>query len=285
MTIELPAPVILTRDQEIDLAKRIEAGLFARHLLDLAPCPANVVPLRPRPPRGELEAVAADGDEAWRDFFLANLRLVMFIAMRWSRRYRLDVEDVFQEGCLGLATAIQRWDHARGTKFCTLAWAQVTCWVRRACVERGGACEAPSWWMDTQNDLRRRHGELQGALGRETVTSELATTVGRTSAWVERTLAWEPPRSVSELPDVEAEPEPETDASARMRCSIGLAQMPDLERRVVIGHFGLSGRAYSYESMAASLGYSVRQIKAAEVRGLVRLRGLVTDMAEQELAA
>ena len=278
MTIELPPQTILTREQEIDLAKRIEAGVFARHLLCDAPDGAPG-----RPTAAELTAVADDGADAWREFFLANLRLVMVIAVRWARSYRQDVEDAFQEGCLGLAQAIQRWDHARGTRFSTLAWGQITWRVRKQCVERGGAAEAPAWWMDEQATLRRRHVELQAQLGRRTGSAELAASLGRPPSWVGHVLTWEPPRQMAVLPDVPV-PLPDADPSARNRCLTGLARMPERERRVVVGHFGLSGRTQTYESLAQSLGCSLRHVKQLETRGLRRLRDLISADDEAELA-
>jgi len=275
MTIHLPATAILTREDEADLAKRIEAGVFAHHLLDAGACAAEPDGRdgrrRPAPTREELAAVAADGDAAWCEFFLANLRLVMLISARWARRYRLDVEDVFQEGCLGLAHALRRWDHRRGTKFCTLAWGQISWRVRRICIERAGASGAPSWWLDVQTGTRSGHTELHGQWGREPTVGELAEHLGQAVDVVARALTWEPPCTVAVLPEV---PAPEVGASSPERelCVAGLARIPEQERRVIAAHWGLIGAPLSYEEVASAVGWPVRQVKAVEERGMARLR-------------
>ncbi|MGH3270903.1 MAG: sigma-70 family RNA polymerase sigma factor, partial [Trebonia sp.] len=111
---------LLTAEQEVDLAKRIEAGLFAEHKLDAEP------DLSPEH-RHDLELVAEDGRRAKAHMLEANLRLVVSVAKKYSDR-GLSLLDVVQEGNLGLIRAVEKFDYAKGYKFSTYAmW-----WIRQA---------------------------------------------------------------------------------------------------------------------------------------------------------
>lgn len=113
----------LTAETEEELAKAIEAGVYARHILD-----AGDVETRMR--RRELELVVQEGEDARTQFILANLRLVVSLAKRYTGRGVL-FSDLIQEGNLALMRAVEKFDYARGFKFSTYA----TWWIRQA-VER-----------------------------------------------------------------------------------------------------------------------------------------------------
>src|SRR5579875_1897013 len=120
---------LLTAEQEVDLAKRIEAGLFAEHKLDTEP------DLDPDL-RRDLELVAEDGRRAKAHMLEANLRLVVSVAKKYSDR-GLSLLDVVQEGNLGLIRAVEKFDYTKGYKFSTYAmW-----WIRQA-IQRGFADSA-----------------------------------------------------------------------------------------------------------------------------------------------
>jgi len=138
---------LLTPDEEVTLAQRIEAGVFAEHLL-VAGCPSYAT-------TGELWAVRADGKAAWLEFFQANLRLAAHIANRWAIRFRVESDDIMQECCVALAGAIRAWDWARGTKFSTLAWPRMTNAAEAACWQRYSGGQSPTWWMRTKSAARR----------------------------------------------------------------------------------------------------------------------------------
>lgn len=279
MTIPLPVHE-LSRDEEMRLARRIEAGVFAAYLLSQvqdAPV-AHPLPARVEAAPADLESVVFDGRAAWSDFYLANLRLVNLIAARWARLYRLEIEDVFQEGCLGLAHAIRRWDYARGTKFCTLAWHDITWRIRDFCLRRGGACTAPSWWLQMQADLRREADHLEVAAEAD-IMPQLAERAGRPVTWVENALAWEPPSSTDDLPD-QAAPEPDTRTHLADRCHARLSAVPAFERDIIVQHFGLFGARKTYRTLAQSIGCSVNRIKTAEEQGLALLRAALADDAD-----
>lgn len=109
---------LLNAQEEVALARRIEAGLYAEHLLET------------RGPDPDLEAVAQDGRAARERMICANLRLVLSIAKRYVHR-GLPFADVVQDGNVGLIQAVERYDHARGTRFSTCA----TWWIRKAILQ------------------------------------------------------------------------------------------------------------------------------------------------------
>ncbi|MCC2592715.1 sigma-70 family RNA polymerase sigma factor [Tessaracoccus sp. OS52] len=127
---------LLTGEEEVDLARAIEAGVYAEHLL------GNGDTSRPRD-GDALQVIAAAGRLAWQELWTGNLRLVMHHASDFSRRHGLPFEELFQEGCLGLAGAMQRYDFRRGLRFTTLAHEYVLRAVAASAARRCGMLEGP----------------------------------------------------------------------------------------------------------------------------------------------
>src|SRR5215831_804958 len=122
---------LLTAEQEVDLAKRIEAGLFAEHKLETLGLDGRAG--LDEDYRRDLEMVAEDGRRAKAHMLEANLRLVVSVAKKYSDR-GLSLLDVVQEGNLGLIRAVEKFDYTKGYKFSTYAmW-----WIRQA-IQRGFA--------------------------------------------------------------------------------------------------------------------------------------------------
>ena len=124
---------LLTAAQEVDLAKRIEAGVFAQHVLDTAAADGTELD---RQYAADLRTVVRDGKRARNHLLEANLRLVVSLAKRYTGR-GMPLLDLIQEGNLGLIRAVEKFDYAKGFKFSTYA----TWWIRQA-ITRGMADQA-----------------------------------------------------------------------------------------------------------------------------------------------
>lgn len=119
--VPLPTP-----DEEVDLARDVEAGLLASALL------RGEVTTTVHVSSVELVMLAERGRLAWQRLWTANLRLVVMLASREARRGYVCFDDLVQEGSIALADALMRWDHARGRRMSTLAWAWVEGRLRTA---------------------------------------------------------------------------------------------------------------------------------------------------------
>ncbi|MDX6739955.1 RNA polymerase sigma factor [Actinocorallia sp. A-T 12471] len=172
---------LLTADQEVDLAKRIEAGLYAEYKLENAP------PRMSSAERAELEWIAEDGNRAKAHMLEANLRLVVSVAKKYSDR-GLSLLDVVQEGNLGLIRAVEKFDYSKGYKFSTYAmW-----WIRQA-IQRGFADSArtirlPVHVLELLSKLSRIERDMHQRLGREPTAEELAVEMGKSPEQVRELL-------------------------------------------------------------------------------------------------
>jgi RNA polymerase nonessential primary-like sigma factor len=157
---------LLTAQEEVELAKRIEAGVFARHVLENDPTLSGAQ-------RADLHAVVRDGEAAKNHLLEANLRLVVSLAKRYTGR-GMPLLDLIQEGNLGLIRAVEKFDYTKGFKFSTYA----TWWIRQA-ITRGMADQSrtirlPVHLVEQVNKLARLKRELHQQLGREATNEELA---------------------------------------------------------------------------------------------------------------
>ena len=157
---------LLNAEQEVELAKRIEAGLFAEDKL------AAADKLAPKLER-ELEIIAEDGRRAKNHLLEANLRLVVSLAKRYTGRGMLFL-DLIQEGNLGLIRAVEKFDYTKGYKFSTYA----TWWIRqaitRAMADQARTIRIPVHMVEVINKLARVQRQMLQDLGREPTPEELA---------------------------------------------------------------------------------------------------------------
>ncbi len=196
---EIGRAPLLDAATEVDLAQRIEAGLYARHLLDgLMDGPGGPGgPGGPAGPAGgrsgglqrrravklraagkiastvELDRLAHDGEDAKRAFIKANLRLVVSLARRYTRA-SMPLLDLIQEGNVGLVRAVEKFDYARGYKFSTYA----TWWIRqsigRAIAEQSRTVRLPVHQVEKLSRLARTRRDMSAALGRDVTDEEVA---------------------------------------------------------------------------------------------------------------
>ncbi|MCL2490183.1 MAG: sigma-70 family RNA polymerase sigma factor [Propionibacteriaceae bacterium] len=218
---------LLTSAEEVTLARAIEAGLYAEHLL-VAGCPDYAT-------TSELWAVRAEGKAAWTEFFQANLRLAAHIANRWAIRFRMETDDILQECCLALGSALMSWDWARGTRFSTLAWPRMMFAAESACWQRRSGGQSSVWWMRAKSAERR---------------------------------AWSPPRPLTERDETASR----VDRDDRTAIIKGrLAQLDDRGRIVIERRFGLRDTSTTYTQLAKDLDVSPRTVKRMEERALAAM--------------
>ncbi|MCW2726088.1 MAG: polymerase subunit sigma-70, partial [Frankiales bacterium] len=162
---EIGKVALLTAEEEVDLAKRIEAGLFASEKLVTSVQMAAAL-------RRDYEAIEYDGSIAKRKLVEANLRLVVSIAKRYVGRGMLFL-DLIQEGNLGLIRAVEKFDYTKGYKFSTYA----TWWIRqaitRAIADQARTIRIPVHMVETINKLIRVQRQLLQDLGREPTPEEV----------------------------------------------------------------------------------------------------------------
>ncbi|WP_111765089.1 sigma-70 family RNA polymerase sigma factor [Nakamurella deserti] len=160
---------LLTAEQEVDLAKRIEAGLYANFKLQNGKVPAKLAK--------DLGRLVRDGETARQHLLVANLRLVVSLAKRYSGR-GMPLLDLIQEGNLGLIRAVEKFDYTKGFKFSTYA----TWWIRQAIsrgmADQGRTIRLPVHLVEQVNKLARLKRELHQQLGRDATFAELAEESG-----------------------------------------------------------------------------------------------------------
>ncbi|KFI47287.1 RNA polymerase sigma70 factor [Bifidobacterium biavatii DSM 23969] len=158
---------LLNAEQEVDLSERIEAGLYAQHLLDTESDKMDFKRKR------ELKWAANDGKKAKDHLLEANLRLVVSLAKRYTGRGMLFL-DLIQEGNLGLIRAVEKFDWKKGFKFSTYA----TWWIRqaitRAMADQARTIRVPVHMVEVINKLSRVQRQMLQDLGREPTPDELA---------------------------------------------------------------------------------------------------------------
>ncbi|KJE24649.1 RNA polymerase sigma factor, sigma-70 family [Frankia torreyi] len=157
---------LLNAAQEVELSKRVEAGLFAEHKLESDPdLPADL--------RRDLGLLVKDGHAAKQQLVSANLRLVVSVAKKYSGR-GMTLLDLVQEGNLGLIRAVEKFDYAKGYKFSTYA----TWWIRqaigRALADQARTIRIPVHVVEQINKITRLQRQLVSTLGREPTDEELA---------------------------------------------------------------------------------------------------------------
>src|SRR5690349_216209 len=161
---------LLTAEEEVELAKRIEAGVFAQHVMETG---KRLTPTR----REELGELVRDGRRAKDHLLKANLRLVVSLAKRYTGR-GMPLLDLIQEGNLGLIRAVEKFDYTKGFKFSTYA----TWWIRQAItrgmVDQARTIRLPVHLVEQVNKLARIKRDMHQRLGREATHEELAEESG-----------------------------------------------------------------------------------------------------------
>jgi RNA polymerase primary sigma factor len=272
---------LLTAAGEVDLAKRIEAGLFAEQKLIAA---TAVAPEH----RRALESVEVDGRRAKSQLIEANLRLVVSIAKRYTGKGML-LLDVIQEGNLGLIRAVEKFDYTRGYKFSTYA----TWWIRqaitRAVADQARTIRLPSHVVELFNRIVRVQRLLLQDLGRDPSPEEIAVEVDVSPERVREMLkvAREPlslDAPVGQEGDAylgdfleDTHAIKPSDAAAfvifREELDRVLRALPEREMRIVQLRYGLvDGRIKTLEEVGREFGLTRERIRQIEAKAMARLR-------------
>jgi len=272
---------LLTAEQEVDLAKRIEAGLFAEHKLETATGLDEKF-------RRDLELVAEDGRRAKAHMLEANLRLVVSVAKKYSDR-GLSLLDVVQEGNLGLIRAVEKFDYTKGYKFSTYAmW-----WIRQA-IQRGFADSArtirlPVHVLEMLSKLSRVERDMHQRLGREPTPEELAVELDRTPDQIEEllrtsrqpisldsTIGEDGETSIGDLiEDVDAPEASELVDRQLMAEQLrsALDALTPREATIMAMRFGLyDGNPHTLDEIGRALGLTRERIRQLEKQSLSKLR-------------
>jgi RNA polymerase primary sigma factor len=271
---------LLTAEDEVELAKSIEAGLFAEEKLARAAFLSRLQRL-------DLELLARHGVRAKQRLIEANLRLVVSIAKRYVGRGMLFL-DLIQEGNLGLIRAVEKFDYTKGYKFSTYA----TWWIRqaitRAIADQARTIRIPVHMVETINKLVRVQRQLHQDLGREPLPEEIGAEMGLGSERVVeiQRIAQEPVSLQSPIgeedsdlgdfiEDADAVVPIEAAAFILLQDQLEdiLATLSDREQRIIQLRFGLTdGHPRTLEEVGREFGVTRERIRQIESKTLAKLR-------------
>ena len=279
---------LLSAEDEVDLAKRIEAGLYAQHLLDTR---KRLGDKR----KNALATIASDGRAARSHLLEANLRLVVSLAKRYTGR-GMPLLDLIQEGNLGLIRAMEKFDYTKGFKFSTYA----TWWIRQA-ITRGMADQSrtirlPVHLVEQVNKLSRIKREMHQTLGREATDEELAEESGipveKINDLLEHSrdpVSLDMPVGADEeaplgdfIEDSEAMSAENTVIAELLHTDIRhvLATLDEREKQVIQLRFGLDdGQPRTLDQIGKLFGLSRERVRQIEREVMIKLRN--GDRAER----
>jgi RNA polymerase sigma factor (sigma-70 family) len=281
---EISKTPLLDAAQEVVLAKAVEAGLYAEHLLGAGE------PLKSDATRDELERLVANGESAKDQFIRANLRLVVSIARRYVRS-GMPMLDLIQEGNTGLVRAVEKFDYVRGYKFSTYA----TWWIRqaisRAIAQQERTVRLPVHLVEDVNRMRSAARQLTRELGNDPEPEQLAAALGvpvervnELKRWSQDTVSLDTPvgdDGDTNLGDLVADsdaPSPEDlvlAALERQRIEGLLNHLDDRSAGIMRARYGLEdGREHSLTEVASRFSLSRERIRQLEIQALGRLREL-----------
>ena len=294
---EIARTPLLDAQREVELSRTIEAGLFARHLIDTGRVGRAKGGAPKRAALEELEWIAAEGERAMQEFIQANLRLVVSIARKYGRS-AMPMLDLVQEGNTGLIRAVEKFDYSKGFKFSTYA----TWWVRQA-ITRGIAQQArvvrlPVHVVEELNQVTAARRNLERELGYDPDPAEIAMVLDMDVDRVIDLMSWgrdhvsldtpvddDGDTSLGDLIAREQAPGPDesvmSDATRQLLSGL-IDHLGDREADIVRSRFGLlDGRQQKLADIGKRHGISAERVRQLEREALASLRRI----ADPDLAA
>ena len=294
---EIARTPLLDAAREVELSKSIEAGMYARHLLETGRIGRAKGGAPKRASEEELQWIADEGERALQEFIQANLRLVVSIARKYGRS-AMPMLDLVQEGNTGLIRAVEKFDYAKGFKFSTYA----TWWVRQA-ITRGIAQQArvvrlPVHVVEELNQVTAARRNLERELGRDPEPMEVAEELGMDVERVIDLMAWgrdhvsldspvdeDGDTSLGDLIARGTEPGPDLavlDDETRHLIDSLIDHLEPREADIVRARYGLlDGRQQKLADIGKRHGISAERVRQLERQALQTLRRI----ADPDLAA
>jgi RNA polymerase primary sigma factor len=271
---------VLTAEEEVQLASRIEVGLLAQERLRSG-TESDPVTIR------DLQFLVHDGEVAHRRFICCNLKLVVSVAKRYSG-CGVDLMDLIQEGNLGLDRAVRKFDHTKGFKFSTYAMWWIRQSIARSIADTGALIRVPVHTAEKINKLARIGREIAVLHGRDATLEELADEAQLDSTEVERLLCVDRDAvslqvsvgdKTFELGDIieDADLVPVADVvSIGVRNDVlhsRVNRLPKREAQILQFRYGLEGGTpMTFEQVGRILGVSRERVRQLESRALRMLR-------------
>jgi RNA polymerase primary sigma factor len=273
---------LLTAEEEVALAKRMEAGVWAKDRLD------TMTDQLPMDDVYTLRDLVYDGEQAQEHLVRANARLVISVAKKYIGR-GVHFLDLIQEGNIGLIRATNKFEYQRGHKFSTYA----TWWIRqavsRAVADQGRTIRVPVHMGDQLNRMRRVQLHLLQELGREPTIDELAVGMETTPDKVEnlleiarRPVSLETPidedgdSTFGDFVEDSSSPAPAEEVATHLlheQLQTALDKLPPREAQILRLRYGLEdGRVYTLEEVGQTIGVTRERVRQLEAQALNRLR-------------
>ncbi|KIZ19064.1 sigma-70 family RNA polymerase sigma factor [Streptomyces natalensis] len=286
---EIARTPLLDAAKEVELSQTIEAGVYARQILDGEVTDGNAAGAAPE----ELEALAEEAAKAKDIFIRSNLRLVVAVARRYPRA-GLPLLDLIQEGNAGLVRAVEKFDYAKGFKFSTYA----TWWIRqaitRSIADQSRTIRLPVHLVEELGRIRRVQREFNRENGRDPEPEEVAGELGSTPARVTDVLDWaRDPVSLNMSVDDDGETQfgdllEDTSAASPEQSVLSLLRSEELEdlidrldqrtASIIKARYGIEdGRERTLTEVGKQHGLTRERIRQIEKHALLELKRMARD--------